>query len=108
MFLSKSIAINTETELAECLRYKLWMFGIRIEGPSKMFCDNGSLYKKVLIPKSTLNENNSITCYHKYREAVAVGVSRIPKEGTDTNLDDMFTNMFFQIRRETLLDKFTY
>ena len=39
-------------------------------------------------------KNNSVSIYyHKYREAVAAGVAHISKEGTATNLVDMFTKM---------------
>ena len=54
-------------------------------------------------------KNKNVTiCYHKFREDVAVGVDQIAKEGTATNLDDLFTKMLVQIRRETLLDNITY
>ena len=36
------------------------------------------------------------------------GVFVITKEGVASNLGDLFTNILVQIRRETLLDKFTY
>ena len=73
-----------------------------------MFCDNETVYKNASTPESTLKKKNISICYHKFREAVAAGVARIAKEGTANNLVDMFTKMWVQIRRETLLDKFTY
>ena len=39
-FSSEFIALKTETEFVEALWYKFWMFGIPIEEPTNMFCDN--------------------------------------------------------------------
>ena len=55
-FSNEFIAIKTATELVEPLRYKLRIFGIPIEGPTKMFCNNEALYKNVSTPESTLNK----------------------------------------------------
>ena len=73
-----------------------------------MFCDNEYVYKNVATPELTLKKKNISICHHKYREDVSAGVARIPKEGTATNVYDMFTNMLVKIRRETFLDKFPY
>ena len=105
---SDFIDLKTSTGLVEALWYKLRMFGIPIEGPSNMFYDNASVYKNVLTPELTLKNKTVSICYHKCREAVASGVTRIPKDEMATNLADMFTKMLVHIRRENLLDRFTY
>lgn len=46
--------------------------------------------------------------YHRCREAVAVGTARVAKEGTLTNLLDLFTKLLSAFRREELLHRFTY
>ena len=102
------IALNTVTELVEALWYKLLMFGIPIEVPTNTFCNNESLYKNASTPELTLKKKNVIICYHKCTESVAARVARISKEGAATNLDDLFTKILVRIRRETLLEKFTY
>ena len=84
------------------------MCGIPIEVPTNIFCDNEAIYKNESTPGSTLKKKNVIICYHKCREAVATGVVYIAKEGTATNVANMFTRLMVQIRCETLLDKFTY
>ena len=96
------------TKLVEAFCYKLQMFGILIEGPSNMICDNEYIYKNVSTPESTFKKKNVSICYHKCREAVATGVVYIAKEGTATNLANVFTRLMIQIRCETLLNKFTY
>ena len=107
-FSSEFIALKTATELVEDLRYKLRVFGIPIEGPTNIFCDNESVYKNMSTPELTLKNNNVSISYHKCREDVATRVARIAKEGTATNLADMFTKMLVQIRRENMLDKFKH
>ena len=81
MFTSDSINLKTATELVKSLWYKLCMFGIPIKGPTNVFCDNESVYKNVSTPDLTFNNNSVSILYHKFREAVANGVSQISKEG---------------------------
>ena len=61
------------------------MFGIPIEGPTNIFCNNEAVYKNASTPDSILKKNNVIVCYHKYREVVTSGVARIVKEGMAAN-----------------------
>ena len=46
-FSSKFTALKNAVELVEALRYKLRMFGVPIERPTNVFCDNESVYKNV-------------------------------------------------------------
>ena len=55
------------------------MFGIPIEGPTNMLCDNEYIYKNVSTPESTFKKKNVSICYHKCREAVAARVARLAK-----------------------------
>ena len=45
---------------------------------------------------------------HRCREAVVSDTVRIAKEGTETNLSDLFNKIFPGPMRETLLEMFTY
>jgi hypothetical protein len=60
------------------------------------------------VPESTLNKKHLSIAYHRCREAVAAHVIRIAKEGTKTNLADLFTKILSGPRREELLNMFTY
>ena len=73
-----------------------------------MFCDNEAVYKNTSTPESTLNKKVHQIAYHMCREAVAAGIIQIAKEGTGTNLSDLFTKILSSISREALLDRFTY
>jgi hypothetical protein len=107
-FGSEFQAMKNAVELAEALRYKLRMFGVPIDGPTNVFCDNEAVYKNTSLPESTLKKKHHAIAYHRCREAVAAGTVRVAKEGTRTNLSDLFTKLLPQPRREELLDKFTY
>lgn len=100
--------MKTAIEMIEALRYKLRMFGVPFEGPTNIFCDNEAVCKNCSTPASTLKKKHLSISYHRNREAVASGTCRIAKEGTLTNLSDLYTKMLPQPRREELLDKYTY
>ena len=107
-FGSEFIAMKTAVEQIEALRYKFHMFGVPLEGPTNIFCDNESVIKNASIPDSTLKKKHTSICYHQSREAVAVGTVWIAKEGTTTKLSDLFTKPLPEPRRTFLLDRFTY
>ena len=107
-FGSEFQAMKNAVELVEALRYKLRMFGVPIDGPTNIFCDNEAVYKNTSLPESTLKKKHHAIAYHRCREAVAAETVRVAKEGTKTNLSDLFTKLLPQPRREELLDKFTY
>ena len=107
-FGSEFTALKNAVELVEALRYKLLMFGVPIEGPTNLLCDNELIYKNVSTPESVLKKNHHSITYHRCHEAVAASTTRISKEPTATNLSDLFTKMLPQFVREKLLDWFTY
>ena len=49
--------MKTAVETIEGLRYKLRMFGIPVEGPANIYCDNEAVTKNTQIPESTLKRN---------------------------------------------------
>ena len=84
------------------------MFGVPIDRPTNIFCDNEVMNKNFSDPTLMLKKKYHSIAYHRNREAVAAGTCRITKEDTDTKLSDLFTKLLRQIRREDLLNKFTY
>ena len=57
--------MKVAVEMIESLRYKLRMFGIPIEGPTNVFCDNEAVYKNTSLPESTLkNKKHHAISYH--------------------------------------------
>lgn len=107
-FGSEFIASRIAIELIESLRYKLRMFGVPLQGPTNLFMDNEAVYQNTSVPESTLKKKHLSCAYHRCRKAVAAGTVRIAKEGTATNLADLFTKILVGPRHEELLDMFTY
>ena len=96
------------TEMIEAMRYKLRMFGVPIDGPANVYCDNEAVYKNTSIPESTLKKKHHSIAYHRCREAVAARTIRVAKQGTEKNLADLFTKILTVARRAFLLERFTY
>ena len=57
-FGSELSAMKSAVELVEGLRYKLRMFGVEVEGPADIFCDNEAVTKNCSIPESTLKKKH--------------------------------------------------
>jgi hypothetical protein len=107
-FGSEFVAMRIAVELIEALRYKLRMFGIPIEGPTNVFCDNEAVTKNAIHPESTLKKKHNAIAYHRTREAVAAGTIRVTKEDGKTNLADVLTKPLAQVTRDFLCDRFMY
>ena len=107
-FGSDIVALRNAVDMIESLRYKLRMFGVPIEGPTNVFCDNEAVTKNCSIPESTLSKKHHSINYHRNRKAVAAETIRIAKEDSETNLADVFTKTLAAFKRNALLDKFMY
>ena len=107
-FGSEFVAMRIAVELIEGLRYKLRMFGIPIDSPTNVFCDNEAVTKNVTLPESTLKKKHNAIAYHRSREAVAAGTIRVAKEDGKTNLADVLTKPLTQVTKEFLCDRFMY
>ena len=101
-------AMRIAADQIESLRYKLRMFGVPIDGPANVYCDNEAVYKNTVLPESTLKKKHHSIAYHRCRQAVAAGVMRVAKQGTEKNLADLFTKVLTVARRTFLLERFTY
>ena len=49
-FGSEFVAMRIAVELIKSLRYKLRMFGIPIDGPTNVYCDNEAVTKNSIFP----------------------------------------------------------
>ena len=77
--------------MVEGLRYKLRMFGVPIEGPTDVYCDNSSVVTNSTIPASMLNKKHNAICYHKVRESQAAGTIRVGWISGEYNKSDLLT-----------------
>jgi hypothetical protein len=58
-FGSEMVALWICKELIVAMRYTLRMFGVEVDGPANVFCDNHGVVKNVSIPESTLMKKHS-------------------------------------------------
>ena len=107
-FGSEFVAMRIAKEMIEAIRYKLRMFGVPVVTAANLLCDNRRVVKNTSIPSSVLSKRHNAINYHTVREAAAAGILRVGKEGTETNIADLFTKMLPQDRRNELLSQFTY
>jgi hypothetical protein len=107
-FGSEFVALRTARDLIISMRYKLRMFGIPLEGPAQVFCDNQGVVKNSSIPESVLTKKHNAINYHAVREAAAAGILEVIKEDTQTKLADLFTKVFHADRRRELLGSILY
>ncbi len=104
-FGSEFVALRVATEMCQALRYKLRMFGVAIDGPTSVMCDNKSVQTNASVPTSQLGKKHNAICYHKVRENVAAGVIRVGWVSSENNLADLFTKVLNRGVRNTLLEK---
>ena len=100
---SEFVALRIATELITSLWYKLRMFGIDIEGPANVFCDNDAVYKNATNRESQLRKKHNSICYHKVKESIAAGYLMVFKENSDTNLADIVTKSLNAVKRRFLI-----
>ena len=86
------------------------MFGIQLEGPTDIFCDNEAVVRNgsTTTPESVLKKKHHSIAYHRKRETVAASIERIAKEDSETNLADVFTKLMLATQRIRYFDRFMY
>jgi hypothetical protein len=107
-FGSEFVAARIAVEMIEGLRYKLRMFGVPIDGPTNMFCDNQSVVLNATKPESTLKKKHCAVAYHRCRESQAAGVTQWCHEPGETNLADILTKSLAGPRLREILYSITY
>ena len=107
-FGSEFIAMKTCVEHIVGLRYKLRMFGVPIDEPTKVLCDNKACVDSSSKVESTLNKKHSSLAYHATRWAVAAGSVKIGKVDTKDNISDALTKTLTVMQRNYLFGNWTY
>ena len=67
------------------------MFGVAIDGPADVFCDNQSVVNNVSIPSSVLNRRQNSFWYHRFQEAHTSGTIRVGWISGEYNKADIGT-----------------
>jgi hypothetical protein len=107
-FGSELVAMRVARDLIVALRIKLKLFSVPLLGPANVLCENQGVVKNTSIPESTLTKKHNAINYHIIQEAAAMGIIRVGKEDTETNLADLLTKMFSRPRRVKLLASIMY
>ena len=81
------------------------MFGIPVEGPTNVFCDNRGVVLNSSRPVSNFKKKNNSIKYHLVREAAAAGILRAVKEDGTTNLVDLLTKSHLFCLVKTLVNR---
>ena len=55
------------TEMVKSLRYKFKKFGVNLEVPEEVYCDNKSGVTNPSVPASVLNKIHNAIFYHRVR-----------------------------------------
>jgi hypothetical protein len=87
------VAMRICKELIAAIHYKLRMFGVEIDGPANVFCDNRGIVKNVSILELMLMKKHNAMNYHAVREVVAASILRVGKEDGEKNLADLLTKV---------------
>ena len=101
-FGSEFVALRIATEQIISLKYKLRMFGVKVDGYANVFCDNESVFKNATLAESRLKKKHNSICFHRVRESVAASIMMPFKVGTDFNLADILTKSLSADRRKKL------
>jgi hypothetical protein len=107
-FSSEFVAMKICVEQITALRYKLRMFGVPIDEPTNVLCDNESVVNNSSKVESVLNKKHSSIAYHAVRWAVAADVIKVGKVHTDDNIADAFTKRLTVDKRNDLFSRWTY
>ena len=107
-FGSEAVAMKTAMDHIEALRFKLRMFGIPIDGATRVLCDNEAVVRNTTAPESTLKKKQTSVCYHRNRECVASKMAIVGKVHTSMNLADLGTKVLPYSTRTRLLRMVTW
>ena len=102
-FGSEFVALRTAAELIKGIRYKLKMFGVPIDGPARVMCDNQSIVKNGSFPESVLRKKHCSIAYHVVHENIASGSMLLYWESSEINLADLFTKVLPYDKRTRLI-----
>ena len=107
-FGAEFVALRIATELISSLRYKLRMFGVPVDEPANVFCDNEAVYKNSAFAESRLKRKHQSICFHLVREAVAAEKIIVHKVNSKDNLADLLTKSVPAHRRKYLRSKIMF
>ena len=61
------MTLRISTEMVDALRYSLRLFGVNLQGPEEVYCDNTSVVTRFSVLSSVSNKRHKAICYHRVR-----------------------------------------
>ena len=107
-FSAEFMAMKSCLQSIEGLRFKLRMFGIPVEGPAHIFCDNEGVVKNSSKVESTLDKKHNSVAYHYVRNAVAASIITVAWINGKENLADTLTKRLPEVTRNHLFGNWMY
>ncbi len=107
-FSAEYMAMKSCVNAIEALWFKLRMFGVPIDGPAYVYCDNESVVNNSSKVESTLNKKHNSVAYHYVQYAVASSVIIVVWINQDDNLADAFTKRLPEASRNHLFGNWMY
>ena len=78
------------------------MFGVLLDGPTNVFCDNEAVYQNTTVVESKFKRKHNSICFHLVCKAGAAGKMMIFKVDRKENLADFLTKLVPGHRRKYL------
>ena len=107
-FGSEFVALRIPVEQLEVPRCKSRMFGVPIDGPADVYCDNQSVLDSSSLPQRMLQKNHNAICFYDVRESGVNGVVRVAKIDGTENLADLFTKVLPTATQKKYLGSLCY
>ena len=68
------------------------MFGVPLDGPFNVICDNQEVVNNTILPQSNVGKKHNAVNGHVVCKASTARILRVGKEDTETSLDDILKN----------------
>ena len=90
-FGSEFVALRIAVDMIENVRFKLRCFGVQVDGPAEIVCDNKSVVTNSSVPSSILSKRHNAICYHRVREAQSCNMVSVMWIKGEDNFADLFS-----------------
>ena len=107
-FSAEFMAMKSCVSSIESLRFKLRMFGIPVDGPAHIYCDNRSVVNNSSKVESILDKKHNSVAYHYVRNVVAASIVTVAWISGNDNLTDAFTKRLPEVTRNHLFGNWMY
>lgn len=102
-FVAEFVVLRILDEVLTGLRYNLQMFGVLLDGPCDIFCNNEAVWKSSMRAESALMKKHVSISYHKTRKVVALGMMLVFYKSSTSDNVDLFTEALNKAQQALLM-----